>query len=74
MFASRVRTPTLQLTGALDQNTPPTQALEFHRSLLEHGVESVLVTYPTAGHGIRSFPEVLDATARYVGWFLKYCG
>lgn len=72
MHASRVRTPTLQLTGALDQNTPPTQALEFHRSLLEHGVESVLVTYPTAGHGIRSFPEVLDATTRYVGWFLNY--
>lgn len=74
MFAGRVRTPTLQLTGALDQNTPPTQSLEFHRSLLEHGVESVLVTYPTAGHGIRSFPEVLDATTRYVGWFLKYFG
>ncbi|MBL8270263.1 alpha/beta hydrolase family protein [Steroidobacter sp.] len=72
MFTSRVRTPTLQLTGALDQNTPPTQALEFHRSLLEHDVESVLLTYPTAGHGIRSFPEVLDATTRYVGWFLKY--
>ena len=74
MYASRVRTPTLQLTGALDQNTPPTQALEVHRSLLEHGVESVLVTYPTAGHGIRSFPEVLDATTRYVGWFLEHFG
>jgi dipeptidyl aminopeptidase/acylaminoacyl peptidase len=72
MQASRVRTPTLQLTGALDQNTPPTQALEFHRSLLEHGVRSVLVTYPTAGHGIRGFPEVIDATARYVGWFLEH--
>jgi dipeptidyl aminopeptidase/acylaminoacyl peptidase len=74
MHASRARTPTLQLTGALDQNTPPTQALEFHRSLLEQGVESVLVTYPTAGHGIRSFPEVLDATTRYVDWFLKHFG
>lgn len=72
MFASRVRTPTLQLTGAQDQNTPPTQALEFHRSLLEHGVRSVLATYPTAGHGIRSFPEVMDATARYVGWMLEH--
>ena len=71
-FAHKVRTPVLQLTGALDQNTPPTQALEFHRSLLEHGVRSVLVTYPTAGHGIRGFPEVIDATARYVGWFLEH--
>jgi dipeptidyl aminopeptidase/acylaminoacyl peptidase len=74
MFADRVRTPTLQITGALDQNTPPTQALEFHRALLEHGVRSVLATYPTAGHGVRSFPEVLDATTRYVGWFLEYFG
>ncbi len=71
MFANRVRTPVLQLTGALDQNTPPTQALEFHRSLLEHGVKSALATYPTAGHGIRSFPEVIDATTRYVSWFLE---
>jgi len=53
-------------------NTPPTQALEFHRSLLEHGVRSVLVTYPTAGHGIRTYPEVLEATTRYVGWFLDH--
>jgi dipeptidyl aminopeptidase/acylaminoacyl peptidase len=71
-FADRVTTPTLQLTGALDQNTPPTQALEFHRSLLENKVRSILVTYPTAGHGIRGFPEVIDATTRYVAWFLEY--
>jgi dipeptidyl aminopeptidase/acylaminoacyl peptidase len=72
MSAHRVRTPVLQLTGALDQNTPPTQALEFHRALLEHGVPSVLATYPTSGHGIRGFPEVIDATTRYVGWFLRH--
>jgi dipeptidyl aminopeptidase/acylaminoacyl peptidase len=74
LHAKSVRTPTLQLTGALDQNTPPTQALEFHRSLLECGVKSVLVTYPTAGHGIRGFPEVIDATTRYVSWFLEHLG
>jgi dipeptidyl aminopeptidase/acylaminoacyl peptidase len=72
MFADRVRTPTFQITGAQDQNTPPTQALEFHRSLLETGVRSVLATYPTAGHGIRGFPEVMDATTRYVGWMLEH--
>jgi dipeptidyl aminopeptidase/acylaminoacyl peptidase len=74
MFAHRVRTPTLQITGAHDQNTPPTQALEFHRSLLECGVSSVLATYPTAGHGVRGFPEVMDATTRYVGWMLRHFG
>ncbi len=72
MFAHQVRTPTLQLTGVQDQNTPPTQALEFHRGLLMQGVTSVLATYPTAGHGIRTFPEVIDATARYVSWMLQH--
>lgn len=72
MSVHRARTPVLQLTGARDQNTPPTQALEFHRALLEHGVRSVLATYPNAGHGIRGFPEVIDATTRYVDWFLEY--
>lgn len=72
MFARQVRTPTLQLTGAQDQNTPPTQALEFHRGLLMQGVTSVLLTYPTAGHGIRTFPEAIDATARYVSWMLQH--
>lgn len=72
MFTANVSTPTLLLTGDKDQNTPPTQALEFHRSLLEHGVRSELATYPTAGHGIRSYPEVIDATTRYVSWFLEH--
>jgi len=72
MFARNVKTPTLQLTGALDQNTPLTQALEFHRALLEAGVESILVTYPNAGHGIRNYPDVLDHVTRCVAWFEKY--
>lgn len=74
MFAHKVTTPTLQLTGAKDKNTPPTQALEFHRALLEAGKVSVLATYPLAGHGVREFPEVIDATSRYVAWFLQHFG
>ena len=72
MYAERVTTPTLTIAGGADQSTPPGQALEFHRSLLEHGVESVLAIYPKAGHGVRAFPEVVDATTRYVGWFLDH--
>jgi len=72
MFADKVKTPTLILTGGVDQNTPPTQALEFHRALLEAGTKSVLVTYPKAGHGIRNYPDVLDHVARSVSWFLEY--
>lgn len=74
MFAHRARTPTLLMAGATDQNTPAGQALEFHRSLVEHGGHSVLVNYPNAGHGIRSFPELVDAITRYVGWMLHFLG
>jgi dipeptidyl aminopeptidase/acylaminoacyl peptidase len=71
-FADGVKTPVLVIAGVEDRNTPPTQALEFHRSVLEGGGRSVLVTYPNAGHGVRTFPEVIDATARYVGWMLEH--
>ncbi len=69
MFTSNVATPTLSICGALDQNTPAVQALEFHHALLRHGVESVLVTYPKEGHGVRQYPAVLDFCTRLVEWF-----
>ena len=72
MFARNVKTPTLNVAGALDRCTPPTQAVEFHRALLEHGVESALVIYPEEGHGIRRFPAHIDYTARLIDWFLRH--
>ena len=68
-FAERVKTPTLNICGALDKNTPPGQALEFHHALLEQGVTSVLVTYPEEGHGVRKMPASFDYLARLIGWF-----
>jgi dipeptidyl aminopeptidase/acylaminoacyl peptidase len=69
LFAAQARTPTLNICGALDRNTPPGQAMEFHYALKEHGTESVLVTYPREGHAIRGFPAVFDYGARVVDWF-----
>ncbi len=69
MHARRVKTPTLNICGALDRCTPPTEAEQFHNALLENGVESVLVTYPQEGHGIRSMPACADYAARLVAWF-----
>jgi dipeptidyl aminopeptidase/acylaminoacyl peptidase len=74
MFARNVKTPTLSLAGARDQNTPPTQALEFHRSLRENGVESALALYPHGVHGLMTFPEHMDATTRTIGWLLQHLG
>lgn len=69
LHANRVKTPTLNICGALDRCTPPGQAREFHNALRESGVPSVLVTYPQEGHGIRSFPAMIDYAARVVSWF-----
>ncbi|MER6170749.1 S9 family peptidase [Streptosporangium sp. NPDC001681] len=70
--AGKVRTPCLNIAGALDRCTPPTQAQEFHQALLEHGVESQLVIYPQEGHGIRRFPALIDFCTRVVDWFQKH--
>jgi dipeptidyl aminopeptidase/acylaminoacyl peptidase len=71
-FADRVTTPVLNVAGALDRNTPPGQALEFHHALLEHGKRSVLVIYPKEGHGVRGYPALVDYSARVVGWFEQH--
>ncbi|WP_163505253.1 S9 family peptidase [Fodinicola acaciae] len=70
--ASRVRTPCLNVAGALDRCTPPTQALEFHRALRAYGVDSTLVIYPQEGHGVAGYPALVDFLARVLGWFERY--
>ncbi len=72
MFAHTVHTPTLQTSGGLDEATPASQALEFHRALLENGVESVLAIYPEEGHNVRRFPAIIDRSTRVVAWFERF--
>ncbi|MDQ0726627.1 S9 family peptidase [Microbacterium sp. W4I20] len=70
--AAGVRTPCLNVAGALDLATPPAQAEEFHRALQYHGVPSTLVIYPQEGHGVRLYPAVTDFLTRAGMWFEKY--
>lgn len=70
--ASKVRTPCLNIAGALDNCTPPGQAQEFHQALVAHGVPSVLVIYPEEGHGVRAFPAQIDFLARALEWFERH--
>lgn len=74
MYAHNVKTPTLSICGALDRCTPPEEAMQFHNALLENGVESMLITYPQEGHGIRTFPAAIDYAARLVAWFEQHMG
>jgi dipeptidyl aminopeptidase/acylaminoacyl peptidase len=69
LYADQARTPCLVMAGALDKNTPPGQAIEFHNALLEHGTESALVVYPLDGHSLRGYPAYVDSAARILAWF-----
>ncbi len=70
--ASKVRTPCLLISGANDRCTPPGQAREFYQALQDQGVESVLATYPQEGHGVRTYPAVIDHLARVLAWFERH--
>jgi dipeptidyl aminopeptidase/acylaminoacyl peptidase len=70
--AATVTTPTLLTAGEIDRCTPPTQAHEFHEALLKRGTETVLVTYPGEGHGVRKLPARIDLAARIVEWFERH--
>ena len=72
MFAHLAQTPTLHTSGGLDEATPASQALEFHRALLEHGVPSSLAIYPQEGHDVRRFPAIIDRCTRVVAWFERF--
>ena len=72
LFARADRTPTLLTAGMLDRATPPGQAIEFHNALAEQGVASDVVVYPGEGHGVHSFPALIDCTTRIVAWFERH--
>lgn len=72
MQAHKVTAPTLTICGALDRCTPPGQAMEFHNALLENNVESVLVTYPEEGHGVKQIPATVDFVTRVAAWFKQH--
>ena len=74
MHAHKVTTPTLNICGALDRCTPAGESVQFNNALLENSVESVLVTYPEEGHGVRKLPAMIDYVARLVDWSERHMG
>nr|WP_165388384.1 prolyl oligopeptidase family serine peptidase [Sphingomonas populi] len=72
LSAAKTQAATLILAGALDRCTPIGQSIELHRSLLEQGSPSVLLTYPQDGHSIRSPRGYIDSAARTLDWFLRH--
>jgi len=65
-------TPTLVLHGEEDRRVPVGQAWESYRMLQEAGVESRMVLYPGAGHGISDPKQFADVTRRWLAWYLDH--
>ncbi len=72
MFADRIRTPLLMLTGKQDWNVPDTNEREMYYALRRLGKEAVWVQYADAGHGAGrngNEADFRDHWTRMFDWF-----
>ncbi|MGH9766288.1 MAG: prolyl oligopeptidase family serine peptidase [Blastocatellia bacterium] len=71
MFADRIKTPLLLMTGEQDHNVPARQAMEMYYALRRLGKEVAWVSYTNGGHGMptTTIEEVKDYHQRIVGWY-----
>lgn len=71
MFADRIKTPLLLMTGEQDHNVPARQAMEMYYALRRLGKEVAWVSYTNGGHGMptSTIEEVKDYHQRIVGWY-----
>ena len=72
MFADRIHTPLLMLTGKQDYNVPDTNEREMYYALRRLGREAVWVQYAGAGHGAGrngSEADFRDHWSRMISWF-----
>jgi len=69
MFVRNVTTPTLLLHGQNDGAVPVTQSWEYYQGLRSRGVETELVVFPNAGHGLSRPAHRTEVQARMLEWF-----
>jgi dipeptidyl aminopeptidase/acylaminoacyl peptidase len=71
MFADRITTPLMIITGAQDSNVPEINSREMYYALRRLGKEVVWVSYANGGHGGGNATpaEFLDMYQRMVGWY-----
>lgn len=74
MFADRITTPLLLMTGELDSNVPAGNTREMYYALRRLGKEVVWVNYMNGGHGtpLTSAGEFVDFHERMVQWYDKH--
>jgi dipeptidyl aminopeptidase/acylaminoacyl peptidase len=71
MFADRIKTPLLLMTGEQDHNVPARQAMEMYYALRRLGKEVAWVSYTNGGHGMptSTVEEVKDYHQRILDWY-----
>jgi dipeptidyl aminopeptidase/acylaminoacyl peptidase len=71
MFADRIKTPLLLITGDQDHNVPARQAMEMYYALRRLGKEVEWVNYINGGHGMptTTVDEVKDYHRRLIAWY-----
>lgn len=71
MFADRITTPLMLITGQQDSNVPEINSREMYYALRRLGKEVVWVSYANGGHGggVASAEDFLDMSRRMVEWY-----
>ncbi len=77
MFADRIETPLLMLSGEGDWNVPATNQREMYYALRRLGKEVVWVHYTAGGHGAgraSTAADFVDHWQRMFDWFAEHFG
>jgi dipeptidyl aminopeptidase/acylaminoacyl peptidase len=71
LYADRITTPLLLITGQQDSNVPEINSREMYYALRRLGKEVVWVSYANGGHGggVASAEDFLDEYKRMVEWY-----
>jgi len=74
MFADRIKTPLLLMTGGEDHNVPAINTREMYFALRRLGKPVEWVNYTNGGHGIpmTNVTEFTDWHTRLIGWYDRY--
>lgn len=74
LYADRIKTPLLLITGEQDHNVPARQAMEMYYALRRLGKDVTWVSYTNGGHGMPTSTEeeVRDYHRRILDWYAQH--
>jgi dipeptidyl aminopeptidase/acylaminoacyl peptidase len=74
MYADRIKTPLLLMTGGEDHNVPALNTREMYYALRRLGKPVVWANYVNGGHGVPNTTEsdFVDYHQRVLDWYAKY--